>query len=93
MNAQEKLVTTVVAAVLAELSKSKVSEPVAPIEPAKAPSKRKSRSVRIAEANAAIRVERLAHGKKCACGRSMSKARTGTKVNGKVVCHYCWTHR
>lgn len=76
-------------ALAAAEGRTKVAEEVKPITH----KPRRTRAQRIAEANPLIRPQRAAKGKTCACGRSMSKARTGTKVNGKVVCHFCWTHR
>lgn len=67
---------------------TRVSEPVVEVK-----ASRRSRADRVAEANPLIRPERAKHGRKCACGRSMSKERNGTLINGRVVCHYCWTHR
>lgn len=75
------------------LEGKKVAEPVKPVEPKGEKKPRRTRAQRIAEANKVIRPERLANGKLCGCGRSMAEARTGTKIAGKVVCHYCWTHR
>jgi hypothetical protein len=68
--------------------RARVSEPVVEVK-----ASRRSRADRVAEANPLIRPERAKSGRMCACGRSMSKERNGTKVAGKVVCHYCWTHR
>jgi len=77
------------AAVLRGKPASSVNEPVKPI--ATAP-KRRTKAQRIAEANKAIRPQRLKTGKLCPCGRSMSKARTAS-ISGVVRCHYCFSHR